>query len=96
MRVIPKSKTLAIKWDKADLGWSRNETVDVQLYGYYEDEVPHWDFVQYFGERVPNTGYYEFNIIDNWALEQNRARRYRLGAVAVVMMSGGTDDDNPK
>ncbi len=46
----PSTKSLAIKWDKSDLGWSRNETVDIQLFGYYEDdEGPHWDFLQVIG-----------------------------------------------
>ena len=44
---LPSTETLAIRWNKEDLGWSRNETVDVQLFGYYEDdEGPHWDFLQ--------------------------------------------------
>jgi hypothetical protein len=92
MKSLPKTKTLSLKWDKNDLGWSRNETVEIQLFGYYEDEVPHWDFLQTLGERVPNTGFYEFSIQDNWAVEQNRARRYKLGAVAVTLMTGGTED----
>ena len=37
-----------------------------------------------------NNGYYEFSIEKNWAVEQNRARRYRMGAVAVALLSGGT------
>lgn len=41
---------------------------------------------------MPNTGYYEFLIKDNWAVEQNRARRYKVGAVGVTMMSGGTEE----
>jgi hypothetical protein len=46
MKPVPKGKTLAIKWNKEDLGWSRNETVEIQLFGYYEEDVPHWDFLQ--------------------------------------------------
>ena len=100
-----------MQWNREDLGWSRNETVDVQLFGYYEDDDgPHWDFLQVLkkkhfvksyninigikkktiGDRVINNGYYEFSIEKNWAVEQNRARRYRMGAVAVALLSGGT------
>jgi hypothetical protein len=44
---LPAGNTLAIKWNRDDLGWSRNETIDVQLFGYYEDDDgPHWDFLQ--------------------------------------------------
>jgi hypothetical protein len=44
---VPTTKKLAIKWNRDDLGWSRNESVDVQLFGYYEDiDGPHWDFLQ--------------------------------------------------
>jgi hypothetical protein len=44
---VPSTKTLAIKWNREDLGWSRNESVDIQLFGYYEDiDGPHWDFLQ--------------------------------------------------
>lgn len=43
---LPSTPNLAIRWKKEDLGWSRNETVDVQLFGYYEDDDgPHWDFL---------------------------------------------------
>ena len=37
-------------------------------------------------------GEFEFNIEDNWSDDQNRARRYRMGLVAVVMQTGGTSD----
>lgn len=46
--------------------------------------------MQILGDRVVNNGAYEFDIHKNWCVEQNRARRYRMGAVAVTMMSGGT------
>lgn len=92
MKPVPNSNILALRWNRDDLGYSRNETVEIQLFGYYEDEVPHWDFLQPLGERVPNTGYYEFLIDKNWADEMNRARRYKVGAVAVTLMSGGTED----
>lgn len=46
-KAFPSTKSLAIKWNRDDLGWSRNETVDVQLFGYYEDaDGPHFDFLQ--------------------------------------------------
>ena len=44
------------------------------------------------GEQVPNNGYYEFSIKKNWAVEMNRARKYKLGAVAVTIMTGGTKE----
>ncbi len=37
-------------------------------------------------------GEFEFSIEDNRADDQNRARRYRMGAVAVVMQTGGTSE----
>ena len=44
---LPATKTLAIRWNKEDLGWSRNETVDIQLFGFYEDDDgSYWDFLQ--------------------------------------------------
>jgi hypothetical protein len=43
------------------------------------------------GDRIENNGYYEFSVKDNWAVEQNRARRYRMGALAVTLLSGGTE-----
>lgn len=90
---LPRSKKLAIKWNKEDLGWSRNETIDVQLFGYYEDDDgPHWDFLQILGDRLENNGLYEFLVEKNWAVDQNRARRYRMGAVAVSLLSGGTEE----
>lgn len=90
---LPSTKTLAIRWNRDDLGWSRNETVDVQLFGYYEDDDgPHWDFLQILGDRVLNNGYYEFLVEENWSVDQNRAKRYRMGAVAVTLMSGGTEE----
>lgn len=92
-KVIPSTKTLALRWNRDDLGWSRNESVDIQLFGYYEDEDgTNWDFLQTLGMKVENNGYYEFSIRDNWAVDQNRARRYRMGAVAVTMETGGTKD----
>lgn len=39
---------------------------------------------------MTNNGFYEFLIKENWAVEQNRARRYRMGAVAVALSTGGT------
>lgn len=90
---LPRSKKLAIKWNKEDLGWSRNETIDVQLFGYYEDDDgPHWDYLHDLGHRLENNGFYEFPVEKNWAVDQNRARRYRMGAVAVSLLSGGTKE----
>ena len=37
-------------------------------------------------------GKFEFNVEENWSDDQNRARRYRMGAIAVVMQTGGTSD----
>lgn len=92
---LPSTNTLTIKWRREDLGWSRNETVEIQLFGYYEDEDgPHWDFLQPLGDYIPNNEIYEFSVRENWAVERQRARRYRMGAVAVTLNSGGTE--NPK
>ena len=44
------------------------------------------------GDRVLNNGYYEFSVKKNWAVEQHRARRYRMGAVSVALLSGGTQE----
>lgn len=88
---LPSTKKLAIKWNREDLGWSRNESVDAQLFGYYEDaDGPHWDFLQTIGDKIVNNGFHEFLVEENWAIDQNRARRYRMGAVSVALLSGGT------
>ena len=56
-KALPSSKTLAIKWEKGDLGWGKNEKVEVQLFGYYEeDDGPHFDFLQKLGPEMENTG----------------------------------------
>lgn len=37
---------LIIKWDRFDLSWAESDVVDVELYGYYEDDYgPHFDFL---------------------------------------------------
>ena len=42
------------------------------------------------GDKIVNNGYHEFLVEENWAIDQNRARRYRMGAVSVALLSGGT------
>ena len=62
---MPTTKKLAIKWNREDLGWSRNESVDVQLFGYYEDiDGPHWDFLQ-VKYKKPIVFLKKFNYIQN-------------------------------
>ena len=35
---------LILKWDRFDLSWAESDPVDIDLYGYYEDDYgPHWD-----------------------------------------------------
>ena len=46
-KALPSSKTLEIRWEKGDLGWGKNEKIEVQLFGYYEeDDGPHFDYLQ--------------------------------------------------
>jgi hypothetical protein len=41
------SGRLLIKWDKFDLSYAESDLVDIELWGYYEDDSgPHWDFIQ--------------------------------------------------
>ena len=59
----PSTKTLAIKWEKSDLGWIKNEKAEVQLFGYYEeDDGPHFDFLQKLGTDLENTGFKNFEL----------------------------------
>ena len=38
---------LVIRWDKIDIGYGESDLVDIELWGYYEDDYgPHWDFIQ--------------------------------------------------
>lgn len=40
---------LVIRWDKIDIGYGESDLVDIELWGYYEDDYgPHWDFIQVF------------------------------------------------
>ena len=48
------------------------------------------NFKKTIGDKIVNSGYYEFLVQKNWAIDQNRARRYRMGAVSVALLSGGT------
>ena len=38
---------LVLKWAVHDVSWLESDPVNIELYGYYEDnEGPHWDFLQ--------------------------------------------------
>ena len=38
---------LIIKWDRHELSFAESDLVDIELWGYYEDDNgPHWDFLQ--------------------------------------------------
>lgn len=38
---------LVIRWDHLGLGYGETDYVDVELWGYYEDDYgPHWDLIQ--------------------------------------------------
>jgi hypothetical protein len=38
---------LVIKWDRHELSYAESDLVDIELWGYYEDDNgPHWDFLQ--------------------------------------------------
>lgn len=44
---IASPPRLIVKWDRFDLSWAEFDLVDIDLWGYYEDdEGPHWDFLQ--------------------------------------------------
>jgi hypothetical protein len=41
------SGRLIIRWNRFDLSWAESDLVDVDLWGYYEDDQgPHWDYLQ--------------------------------------------------
>lgn len=38
---------LLIKWNRHDLSYAESDLVNVELWGYYEDDLgPHWDMIQ--------------------------------------------------
>ena len=38
---------LIIAWDRFELNYAESALVDIELWGYYEDDSgPHWDFLQ--------------------------------------------------
>lgn len=38
---------LVIRWDKFDISDFESDLVDIELWGYYEDDTgPHWDLLQ--------------------------------------------------
>ncbi len=38
---------LIISWDRFDLNYAESALVDIELWGYYEDDTgPHWDLLQ--------------------------------------------------
>ena len=38
---------LIINWNKFDLSVFESDLVDIELWGYFEDDLgPHWDFLQ--------------------------------------------------
>lgn len=44
---IASPPRLIVKWDRFDLSWAEFDLVDIDLWGYYEDDDgPHWDFLQ--------------------------------------------------
>ena len=44
---IASPPRLIVKWEKTDVSWLESDLVDVELWGYYEDDDgPHWDFLQ--------------------------------------------------
>jgi hypothetical protein len=44
---IASPPRLIVKWDRFDISWLESDLVDVELWGYYEDDSgPHWDFLQ--------------------------------------------------
>ena len=46
---IASPPRLIVKWEKTDVSWLESDLVDIELWGYYEDDYgPHWDFLQVF------------------------------------------------
>lgn len=38
---------LMIRWNRPDVAYGESELVDIELWGYYEDDTgPHWDLLQ--------------------------------------------------
>ena len=77
---------LIIKWDRFELSWAESDLVDVELWGYYEDDLgPHWDFLQIIGKQKLNKGSYGFDVAPNRSPNQTVVRTYKLGAIAVSL-----------
>jgi hypothetical protein len=75
---------LIIKWDRFELSYAESDLVDIELWGYYEDDSgPHWDFLQIIGKKKLNKGSYGFDVAPNRAPNSTMARKYKLGAIAV-------------
>lgn len=56
---IASPPRLIIKWDRFDLSWAEFDLIDIELWGYYEDDNgPHWDFLQVNSNESAYNGYY--------------------------------------
>jgi hypothetical protein len=43
------SGRLLVKWNRFDIGYGENDLIDIELWGYYEDDSgPHWDFLHVY------------------------------------------------
>ena len=83
---IASPPRLIVKWDRFDISWAESDLVDIELWGYYEDdEGPHWDFLEQLGSRKLNKGSYGFDVAVHRAHNISAARTYKVGAIAISL-----------
>ena len=60
---IASPPRLIINWDMVDISWAEADLVDIELWGYFEDDAgPHWDFLELLGSKKLNKGSYGFDV----------------------------------
>ena len=87
---------LVVRWNRFDLSFAESDLVDIELWGYYEDDDgPHWDFLQVIGKKKLNKGSFGFDVAPNRAPNETMARRYKLGAIGISMFDSQYADHDP-
>lgn len=83
---ISSPPRLIINWNRNDISWAEADLVDIELWGYYEDDTgPHWDFLELLGNKKLNKGSYGFDVAPHRAHNKSAARTYKVGAIAVSL-----------
>lgn len=49
LKIISTPGRLVVRWNRLDLGFAETDFVDIELWGYYEDDDgPHMDLIQVY------------------------------------------------